>query len=242
MQLFYNPEITKSTTQITFDNIESKHIVRVLRKKENDILHITNGFGFLFGAKITIASDKKCIAKIISTEEKPKPWNYYLHIAIAPTKLNDKTEWFLEKATEIGIDEITPIFCSNSERRNIKLDRFEKIIQSAMKQSLKFTLPKINEPVKFADFINQDFEGTVCIAHCEPFDKSSRQAEKKGLKSVVHPSEKTTILIGPEGDFSSAEIKKALDKKFVPISLGESRLRTETAALVAVHSVAFINQ
>jgi 16S rRNA (uracil1498-N3)-methyltransferase len=242
MQLFYNPEITKSTTQITFDNIESKHIVRVLRKKENDILHITNGFGFLFEAKITIASDKKCIAKIISAEEKPKPWNYYLHIAIAPTKLNDKTEWFLEKATEIGIDEITPIFCSNSERRNIKLDRFEKIIQSAMKQSLKFTLPKINEPVKFADFINQDFEGTVCIAHCEPFDKSSGQAEKKGLKSVVHPSEKTTILIGPEGDFSSAEIKKALDKKFVPISLGESRLRTETAALVAVHSVAFINQ
>jgi 16S rRNA (uracil1498-N3)-methyltransferase len=242
MQLFYNPEITKSTTQITFDNIESKHIVRVLRKKENDILHITNGFGFLFKAKITIASDKKCIAKIISAEEKPKPWNYYLHIAIAPTKLNDKTEWFLEKATEIGIDEITPIFCSNSERRNIKLDRFEKIIQSAMKQSLKFTLPKINEPVKFNDFINQDFEGTVCIAHCEPLDKSSRQAEKKGLKSVVNPSEKTTILIGPEGDFSSAEIKKALDKKFVPISLGESRLRTETAALVAVHSVAFINQ
>jgi 16S rRNA (uracil1498-N3)-methyltransferase len=235
MQLFYNPEITKDTTQITFDKIESKHIVRVLRKKERDILHITNGFGFLFEAKITVASDKKCMAEIISVEEKPKPWQYYLHIAIAPTKLNDRMEWFLEKATEIGIDEITPIFCSNSERRNIKLDRFEKIIQSAMKQSLKFTLPKINEPVKFTDFINQDFNGTICIAHCE-------DQQKNTLKSIVNPSEKITILIGPEGDFSSAEIKKALDKKFIPISLGESRLRTETAGLVAVNLVSFINQ
>jgi 16S rRNA (uracil1498-N3)-methyltransferase len=235
MQLFYNPEITKDTTQITFDKIESKHIVRVLRKKERDILHITNGFGYLFEAKITIASDKKCMAEITSVEEKPKPWQYYLHIAIAPTKLNDRTEWFLEKATEIGIDEITPIICSNSERRYIKLDRFEKIIQSAMKQSLKFTLPKINEPVKFIDFINQDFDGNICIAHCE-------DQQKNTLKSVVNPSEKTTILIGPEGDFSSVEIKKALDKEFIPISLGESRLRTETAGLVAVNIVSFINQ
>jgi 16S rRNA (uracil1498-N3)-methyltransferase len=235
MQLFFNPDITKNTTQITFDKIESKHIVRVLRKKENDILHITNGFSFLFEAKITVASDKKCIAEIISVEEKPKPWSYYLHIAIAPTKLNDRMEWFLEKATEIGIDEITPIFCSNSERRNIKLDRFEKIIQSAMKQSLKFTLPKINEPVKFTEFINQDFDGTLCIAHCE-------DQQKNTLKSIVNPSEKITILIGPEGDFSSTEIKKALDKKFIPISLGESRLRTETAGLVAVNLVSFINQ
>jgi 16S rRNA (uracil1498-N3)-methyltransferase len=235
MQLFYNPDLTKETTQITFDKIESRHIVRVLRKKEDAILHITNGKGFLFDAKIIIASDKKCVAEIIEIQEKPKPWNYYLHIAIAPTKNNDRIEWFLEKATEIGIDEITPIICSNSERRIVKLDRFEKIIQSAMKQSLKFTLPKINEPVKFNDFINQDFEGTFCIAHCEEQDKNL-------LKSVVNPSEKTTILIGPEGDFSSQEITKALEKNSIPISLGESRLRTETAALVAVQSVSFINQ
>jgi 16S rRNA (uracil1498-N3)-methyltransferase len=242
MQLFYNPDLTKETTQITFDKIESRHIVRVLRKKEDAILHITNGKGFLFDAKIIIASDKKCVAEIIDIQEKPKPWNYYLHIAIAPTKNNDRIEWFLEKATEIGIDEITPIICSNSERRFIKLDRFEKIIQSAMKQSLKFTLPKINEAVKFSDFINQDFEGTVCIAHCEPFDKSSGQRKKNLLKSVINPSEKTTILIGPEGDFSSQEITKALEKNSIPISLGESRLRTETAALVAVQNVSFINQ
>jgi 16S rRNA (uracil1498-N3)-methyltransferase len=235
MQLFYNPEITKDTTQITFDKIESKHIVRVLRKKENDVLSITNGLGFLFEAKITVASDKKCIADIISVDEKPKPWDYYLHIAIAPTKNNDRIEWFLEKATEIGIDEITPIICSNSERRYVKLDRFEKIIQAAMKQSLKFTLPKINEPVKFNDFINQDFDSTICIAHCE-------EQEKNVLKSVVNPSEKITILIGPEGDFSTQEITKALEKKWIPISLGESRLRTETAGLVAVNLVSFINQ
>ena len=235
MQLFYNSEISKETTQITFDKIESKHIVRVLRKTEGDILKITNGKGLLFDAEISFANDKRCSAIIINVEEKQKPWNYYLHIAIAPTKNNDRIEWFLEKATEIGIDEITPIICSNSERRIVKLERFEKIIQSAMKQSLKFTLPKLNAPIKFNDFINQDLDGKVYIAHCEEQDKNI-------LQSVVKPSEKTIILIGPEGDFSIEEIKKALDKNYTPISLGESRLRTETAALVTVNIVSFINQ
>ncbi|PQJ79050.1 16S rRNA (uracil(1498)-N(3))-methyltransferase [Polaribacter porphyrae] len=235
MQLFYNSDITKNTTQITFDKIESKHIVRVLRKKEDDTLNITNGKGFLFEAKINIANDKKCIAEIISVTEKSKLWDYYLHVAIAPTKNNDRFEWFLEKATEIGIDEITPIICQNSERRIVKLERFEKIIQSAMKQSLKFTLPKLNLPIKFNEFINLDFDGKVCIAHCEDVK------QKKNLKSIIHPSEKTTILIGPEGDFSSQEIKKSLTKNCIPISLGESRLRTETAGLVAVNLVSFVN-
>ena len=183
MQLFYNSEIYTTTTQITFDKIESKHIVRVLRKNEGDILKITNGKGFLFDAQISIASDKKCVATIITSEEKPKSWNYYLHIAIAPTKNNDRIEWFLEKATEIGIDEITPIICSNSERRIVKLERFEKIIQSAMKQSLKFTLPKLNAPKKFNEFINQDFNEKICIAHCAPLDKNSRQEKNKLLQS-----------------------------------------------------------
>ena len=235
MQLFYNPDIDSNTPQITFDKIESRHIVRVLRKNEDDILKITNGKGFLFDAKITIASDKKCVAEIISVEEKQKPWNYYLHVAIAPTKNNDRIEWFLEKATEIGIDEITPIICNNSERRVVKLERFEKIIQAAMKQSLKFTLPQLNAPIKFNDFINQNFDGNICIAHCE-------ENKKKLLSEVVNPSEKTTILIGPEGDFSSQEIEKALAKSHIPISLGESRLRTETAGLVAVNTISFINQ
>ncbi|MHB0754076.1 16S rRNA (uracil(1498)-N(3))-methyltransferase [Polaribacter sp. M15] len=236
MQLFYNSDIDTNTTQIIFNKTESRHIIKVLRKKEGDILKITNGKGFLFDAKITIASDKKCIADIICSEEKPKPWNYHLHIAIAPTKNNDRMEWFLEKATEIGIDEITPIICQNSERRVVKTERFEKIIQSAMKQSLKFTLPKLNAPIKFNEFINQNFGGKVCIAHCEDVE------HKNLLKEIVNPSAQTTILIGPEGDFSLDEIKKALEKKYIPISLGESRLRTETAGLVAVHSVSFINQ
>lgn len=235
MQLFYNSEISTETKQITFDKIESKHIVRVLRKKEGDILKITNGKGELFDVEISFANDKRCAAIIINAQKKPKPWSYYLHIAIAPTKLNDRIEWFLEKATEIGIDEITPIICANSERRVLKLERFEKILQSAMKQSLKFTLPKLNAPVKLVDFIKQDFKEQVCIAHCE-------DQEKTLLQSVVKPSEKTTILIGPEGDFSSDEIKKCLAKNMTPISLGESRLRTETAALVAVNTVSFINQ
>jgi len=235
MQLFYNPNIDSNTNQINFDKIESKHIVRVLRKKETDVLKITNGKGFLFDAKITIASDKKCIAVITNSEQKPKPWNYYLHIAIAPTKNNDRIEWFLEKATEIGIDEITPIICNNSERRVVKIERFEKIIQSAMKQSLKFTLPKLNVPIKFSEFINQDIDGKVCIAHCE-------EQERKSLSKIINPSEHATLLIGPEGDFSQSEIEKALKKNYIPISLGESRLRTETAGLVAVNMVSFINQ
>lgn len=242
MQLFYNSKISLETKQITFDKIESKHIVHVLRKTEGDILKITNGKGFLFDAEISFVNGKKCNAIIINSEKKTKPWNYYLHIAIAPTKNNDRIEWFLEKATEIGIDEITPIICSNSERRVVKLERFEKIIQSAMKQSLKFTLPKLNAPVKLNEFIKKKFEGKICIAHCEHFYKSSRQGEKNTLKSIINPSEKSTILIGPEGDFSSVEIQKALTNKFIPISLGESRLRTETAALVAVNIVSFINQ
>lgn len=235
MQLFYNSNINKNTKTILFDKIESRHMVKVLRKKEGDILHITNGKELLFYAKITFANDKKCEAEIIEIHQKPKPWNYTLHVAIAPTKNNDRFEWFLEKATEIGIDEITPIICQNSERKVVKTDRFEKIIHAAVKQSLKFTVPKLNEPISFSDFINQDFDGKVCIAHCE-------DEQKKALKSVIVPSEKMTILIGPEGDFSPSEIKAALSKNCIPISLGESRLRTETAGLVAVSTVSFINQ
>lgn len=235
MQLFYNSIIDKETKEITFDKIESKHIIKVLRKKEGDRIFITNGKGELFNCIITIANDKRCLVSVSSQEEKKQPKDYYLHIVISPLKSNDRLEWFLEKATEIGIDEITPIICQNSERRIVKLERFEKIIQSAMKQSLKFTLPKLNKPIKFNEFIEQTKEGKVFIAHCE-------NQEKKVLKQSINHSEKITILIGPEGDFSLDEIKKATDKKFTSVSLGESRLRTETAGLVAVNTVSFINQ
>ena len=235
MQLFYNSELTATSQQFTFDKTESRHIVRVLRKKENDKIFITNGKGKLFTSEVLIANDKKCLVKIIRTEAFKKPWSYYLHIAIAPTKLNDRFEWFLEKATEIGIDEITPIICEHSERKVVKLERLEKIIQSAAKQSLKYHFPKLNEPVTFNQFINSNFDGQLFIAHCE-------ETAKKSLKTSLKPELNTTILIGPEGDFSTKEIMQSLEHNFIPVSLGESRLRTETAGIVAVHSVAFTNE
>jgi len=235
MQLFYNPEINSSSQEFTFDKTESRHIVRVLRKKDGDTILITNGLGTLFTSKIIIANDKRCLVKITNIEVKTKPWNYYLHIVIAPTKLNDRFEWFLEKATEIGIDEITPIICDHSERKVLKLDRMEKIVHSAAKQSLKFHFPKLNQAIPFNDFINADLSGDLYIAHCE-------ETDKKSLKSQLKPSSYITILIGPEGDFSTKEIQQSLEHKFIPVSLGESRLRTETAGVVAVHSVAFLNE
>lgn len=235
MQLFFNPTLTETSTQIIFDKIESRHIVRVLRKKERDILQITNGKGVLFSAVISIANDKKCIALITAVVKKPKPWKYHIHVAIAPTKNNDRFEWFLEKATEIGIDEITPLLCQNSERKVVKLERFEKIIQAAMKQSLKFSLPKLNKPMHFSDFIEQEVTGQKFIAHCG-------DSEKETLNNILLPNEKSTFLIGPEGDFSLEEINKSSKKHWTPISLGDSRLRTETAGLVAVQSIAILNQ
>ncbi|CAM1335157.1 16S rRNA (uracil(1498)-N(3))-methyltransferase [Tenacibaculum aestuariivivum] len=236
MQLFFNPNITTETKQITFDKEESRHIIRVLRKKKGDILHITNGFGFLFSVIITIANDKKCLTSVIKHEKKPKNRNYYLHVAIAPTKNNDRFEWFLEKATEIGIDEITPIICDNSERKIVKIDRLNKIVQAAMKQSLQFRLPKLNNPIKLSEFLKQNFTEEIFIAHCE------ESIERKYLKDIAFKNSTYTILIGPEGDFSTKEITNSLDLKFLPISLGENRLRTETAGLNVVQNISFIHQ
>ncbi|MBB3123013.1 16S rRNA (uracil1498-N3)-methyltransferase [Mesoflavibacter sabulilitoris] len=234
MQLFYNSDISEQNNTFTFPKDESRHIVKVLRKKVGDTLYITNGKGFLFTAKITIADQKNCVVSIENSEFK-KPTDYKLHLAVAPTKMNDRYEWFLEKATEIGITSITPIFCDHSERKNVKLDRFEKILQSAMKQSLHLYLPTLNQPISFKDYINQDFSGDLFIAHCE-------ETDKKSLKNEIKPNAETTILIGPEGDFSVNEIETAIKNKFIPVTLGNTRLRTETAAIVACHSVAFINE
>lgn len=235
MQLFYNPNIDQETQQVTFDKVESRHIVKVLRKKEGDTIYITNGQGFLFTCSITLASDKRCLVTVSNSEKKAKYRDYYLHVAIAPTKNNDRLEWFLEKATEIGIDEITPIICQNSERKVIKKERLEKIILSAMKQSLKFHLPKLNDAIPFSEFLTLENNSTVCIAHCN-------DGEKQLLKDLIQPKESVTILIGPEGDFSPTEVSKSLENKHTAITLGEARLRTETAALVSVQNISFINQ
>ena len=234
MQLFYNSEIKKGDSNFFFDKEESKHIVKVLRKKEGDKIFITNGLGFLFESEIILASEKKCEVTI-TKETFQQPDSFFIHIAVAPTKMNDRLEWFLEKATEIGIHEITPIICEHSERKVYKIDRAEKIIQAAMKQSLHYYIPKINEPLSFTEFIKLNTEGQKFIAHCEETDKKSFQKEFK-------KNGKVTILIGPEGDFSSKEIILALENNFIPVTLGNTRLRTETAALVACHTIALLNE
>ena len=234
MQLFYNPTINETTESFTFDREESKHIIKVLRKKDGDILFVTNGLGYLFKTEITLASDSKCTVQMVSFE-KSTPSNFKLHLAVAPTKMNDRYEWFLEKATEIGIQEITPIICDRSERKVINTDRFEKIILSAMKQSNELYLPKLNPAISFKEFIKQQNEGLQLIAHCE-------ETDKKTLKSAIQPNTNVTVLIGPEGDFSEKEIALALEQKYIPVSLGNTRLRTETAAVVACHSVVFVNE
>jgi len=226
MQLFY---IQKPESEIILSAEESKHSTKVLRKKEGDVLDFTDGKGNLYKAEITLADSRKCRLEIVSSDQKEKQHNYHLHIAIAPTKNMDRFEWFLEKATEIGIDEITPIICSRSERKIIKTERCNRILLSAMKQSLKFHVPKLNEAISLNDFIKQDFEGTKYIAHCEDGDKLN-------LKTVSK-AEKTLILIGPEGDFSQKEIDLALQNQFKAVSLGASRLRTETAGIIAAHTI-----
>jgi 16S rRNA (uracil1498-N3)-methyltransferase len=234
MQLFYNLDITNETTQFSFNKEESKHIVKVLRKNIGDQLHITNGKGWLFTSEIIIADVKKCSVSIKSKKLQPKR-NYSLHLAVAPTKMNDRYEWFLEKATEIGIDSITPIICHHSERKLVKHERFEKILQSAMKQSHQCYLPKLNQAISFKEFIEQKFNGQLFIAHCE-------ESGRKSLKKELLPKQDITILVGPEGDFSVKEIAQALQSNFIPVTLGETRLRTETAAIVACQTVTLMNE
>lgn len=233
MQLFYSKELTESDEEFSFSREESKHISKVLRKKEGNTLHITNGSGLLCIGVITFSSPNRCIIKL-TNKKLLAPKSYRLHLAVAPTKMNDRYEWFLEKATEIGIDEITPIICDHSERKIVKKDRLERILQSAMKQSLQPYLPKLNAATSFSEFITQHTNDQLLIAHCE-------ETKKQSLKDMLELKSHTTILIGPEGDFSANEIETALSSGYTPVTLGETRLRTETAAIVAAHSVSFLN-
>jgi len=226
MQLFFTNNTEK---EFTLSSEESKHICKVLRKQEGDTLNFTDGKGNLLIAEIRAADSRKTRVSIVEKQQKEKQHNYHLHIAIAPTKNMDRYEWFLEKATEIGIDEITPIICSRSERKVLKTERCNRILLSAMKQSLKFHLPKLNETIALKDFLKQDFEGNKYIAHCEEGNKTELRTEIKEQRAL--------ILIGPEGDFSPAEIEMALKNQYKAVSLGTSRLRTETAGIIAVHTI-----
>jgi len=234
MQLFYNQHISQNTQEFSFSKEESKHITKVLRKQKGDTLYITNGKGWIFTAKLISADFKHCTASIMEFKFHKKH-AYKLHLAVAPTKRNDRYEWFLEKATEIGVDSITPIICEHSERKIIKKERFEKIISSAMKQSLQYHLPKLNDVITFKNFLENPFSGQKFIAHCEELDRLS-------LKKEILPNTDVTILIGPEGDFSVKEIEMALSHNFIPVTLGKTRLRTETAAIYACNSVSFVNE
>lgn len=235
MQLFFQPEVKENDQVVHFSREESRHIVKVLRKREGDHLHLTNGKGWIFETEITLAEANNCSARILNSEkEAPSP--YHLHLAVAPTKMNDRYEWFLEKATEIGIQEITPVICDHSERKVVKSERFQRVIQSALKQSLHTRFPVLHEPVNFKEFLEKEHSEAKFIAHCE--DSMSRKLLSRSLKKGIS----ATILIGPEGDFSEEEIGSALKAGWQPVSLGNSRLRTETAAVVACHTAALINE
>lgn len=232
MHVFYTPDIE---TCNSLPAEEAAHAVRVLRLQPEDEVTLTDGKGAFYDARINIATNKACLVDIISKTVQPPLWKGHIHVAMAPTKNMDRNEWFVEKATEIGVDELTFLNCRFSERKVIKTDRIEKILVSAIKQSLKARLPKLNEMTDFHSFVTQPFMGQKFIAHCH-------EGEKVSLKDIAIKGEDAVVAIGPEGDFSDEEVREAILNGFKPISLGPSRLRTETAALVACHILNLANQ
>ncbi len=233
MHLFYTPAIDSEIYQL--DEEESKHCVRVLRLKTGDQVNLVDGRGGFYLAEIISDHPKKTILQVKEYQKEYSKRNHHLHIAVAPTKNIDRFEWFLEKATEIGIDEITPIICDRSERKEVKIDRSNKIITAAIKQSLKAYHPKLNQQISFKEFVLKASADARFIAHCEDGIKNEISSDFKKHQNYL-------ILIGPEGDFSPHEIEYALQNGFVPITLGESRLRTETAGLQACFEINYLNR
>ena len=232
MHVFYTPDIA---TSCELPEEEAGHCLRVLRLTMGDEVMLTDGKGSFYKAVISAATGKRCQVKVVEELPQEKGWNGWLHVAMAPTKNMDRTEWFVEKATEIGFDELTFLNSRYSERKVIKTERVEKILVSAVKQSLKASKPVLHEMTDFNKFIAQEFKGQKFICHCY-------EGEKKLLKEAIVPGVDALILIGPEGDFSEEEVAQAIEAGFQPVSLGKSRLRTETAALVASHTLNLFNQ
>lgn len=229
MSLFYASYLNEK--EAVLNEKETHHCAKVLRKNKGDIISITNGRGVIYEAKILQIEKKNTFLKIISKTENYNKRNYRVHIAIAPTKNIDRFEFFLEKATEIGIDEISPIICKNSERKIIKPERLTKQIESALKQSFTAYMPKLNEITKYEDFIKKDNTNAKYIAHCKSKDINY-------LGSIINKQEQACVVIGPEGDFTEDEINLAVKTGFTPVSLGSSRLRTETAGIIACSIIA----
>jgi len=229
--MFYTPNIE---TVHELPQEEAAHCSRVLRKREGDCITLTDGKGHFFEATITAANPKRVLFQIDTEENQAPLWNKKIHLAVAPTKNMDRNEWLAEKATEIGFDHLTFIKCKHSERKVIKRERIEKIMISAMKQSLKARLPQLDEIIDFKTFVQQEFSGQKFIAYCYS-EGAQGLPVRTELQDLIDPTQDSLVLIGPEGDFSEEEIQMAFDCGFIPVLLGPSRLRTETAALTAVH-------
>jgi len=234
MQIFYASDI--STGYHTLDEKESRHLIRVLRLRKGTPVRLIDGKGNLYEGIIHNPDPKGCIISIVSVIKNFERREYRLHIAISPLKNPERFEWFVEKSVEIGIDEITPLICKNTEKPGIRMERINSIIISAMKQSVKSTITVLNEPCGFTDFTDRVFPGIRMIAHC------NESSERRNIAKVSSPGSNTLILIGPEGDFTHEEIMLARQKGFIPVHMGKSRLRTETAGIAACHSIYFINQ
>lgn len=234
MHLFYTPDINGNT--YTLSEEESNHCNKVLRLKQGDQVHLIDGVGGLYTAEISEVTKKAVRLTVLDKQSEFGKRNHHLHVAIAPTKNNDRLEWFLEKATEIGVDEVTPIICDRSERKIVKEDRLEKVITSAVKQSLTAYHPKINNAISFKDFIKESEADDKLIAHCIDED------DRKAISEIIKPHQKYLILIGPEGDFTPKEIELALQNGYKPVTLGNTRLRTETAGLAACFEVNYLNR
>lgn len=227
MARFYCPNIAQ-TLQLTDD--ESNHCVRVLRLTEGDKIQVIDGKGCCYDCIITVANHKRCSVEIVGQAMEIPHWGHNITIAVAPTKHIDRTEWMVEKCTEIGVDRIIPLSCHNSERKQLKTERLRKIMVSAMKQSLKSNLPMLDELTSVDDFIGNHIEGQLFIAYCDPSLPREKRAD---FARTYQPCNDVTILIGPEGDFSQIEVDHAVSAGFTPVTLGASRLRTETAAVMA---------
>lgn len=230
---FYSPDIAET---LTLPESDSQHCVRVLRMREGDELSVVDGHGFRYRCRLAEAHHKHAAIEIVEREEVPLPWAQSITVAVAPTKNMDRMEWLVEKLVEIGINRFVPIKCHHSERKEIKTERLEKIAVSAMKQSLKAVMPEISPLTPLKTIINECTSAARYICYCDP------AIDRHILAQEIAPQTDTTILIGPEGDFSPAEVELALSRGFIPVTLGDNRLRTETAALFAASTVHVINQ
>lgn len=211
---------------------EATHAIRVLRLREGDEIFLIDGVGNFHRAEVTLVSSKHCAYQVLETIPQTSVWRGHIHLAMAPTKMMDRVEWMAEKATEIGFDELSFLDCRFSERRVVKTDRVERIVVAAVKQSRKAWMPVVNEMMPFERFVRTPREGAKFIAHC--YEEIERNDLFNSLMAMEDDNPQVTILVGPEGDFSVDEVRLAMDNGYVPVSLGECRLRTETAALSAV--------